>query len=71
MFSRTCFVVSCVLNLRQLTYKFSSKLPSTVFFYAGYRLRPFCESPLRLILLFLKLGLNEERLLLLCVPASL
>lgn len=71
MFSRTCFVVSCVLNLRQLTYKFSSKLPSTVFFNAGYRLRPFCESPLRLILLFLKLGLNEERLLLLCVPASL
>lgn len=71
MFSRTCFVVSCVLNLRQLTYKFYSKLPSTVFFYAGYRLRPFCESPLRLILLFLKLGLNEELLLLLCVPASL
>jgi hypothetical protein len=71
MFSRTCFVVSCVLNLRQLTYKSSSKLPSAVFFNAGYRLRPFCESPLRLILLFLKLGLNEERLLLLCVPASL
>ena len=71
MFSRTCFVVSCFLNLRQLTYKFSSKLPSAVFFYAGYRLRPFCESPLRLILLFLKLGLNEERLLLLCVSVSL
>ena len=55
MFSRTCFVVSCF-------YSFEN---------AGYRLRPFGESPLRLILLFLKLGLNEERLLLLCVPASL
>ena len=55
MFSRTWFVVSCF-------YSFEN---------ADYRLRPFCESPLRLILLFLKLGLNDERLLLLCVPASL
>lgn len=70
MFSRTCFVVSCVLNLRQLTYKFFFQA-SIYCFFAGYRLLPFCESPLRLILLFLKLGLNEERLLLLCVPVSL
>lgn len=71
MFSRTCFVVSCVLNLRQLTYKFFFQASIYCLFNAGYRLRPFCESPLRLILLFLKLGLNEERLLLLCVPVSL
>ena len=71
MFSRTCFVVSCVLNLRQLTYKFFFQASIYCFFYAGYRLRPFFESPLRLILLFLKLGLNDERLLLLCVPVSL